>query len=78
MTRKFNRKYSLSVVVPFIAILTLLIAAAVLAQMPGADRSSGVKRRIKCNSSTLFATEPVSNAPRGNKDRGPRAIGAHT
>src|SRR5208282_780619 len=32
MTRKLNRNYSLSVVVPFIGILILLIAAAVLAQ----------------------------------------------
>ncbi len=37
MTRKFSRNYSLSVVVPFIAILILLIAAAVLAQAPIAD-----------------------------------------
>ena len=28
--------------------------------------------------SALFATEPVSNAPTGNKDGGPRAIGANT
>jgi hypothetical protein len=41
MTRKPTRNYSLSVVVPFIAILTLLIAAAVLAQVPSADRPSG-------------------------------------
>src|SRR5208282_4942900 len=41
MMRKLNRNYSLSVVVPFVAILTLLIAAAVLAQTPSADRPSG-------------------------------------
>ncbi len=41
MTRKLNRNYSLSVVAPFIAILTLLIAAAVLAQMSGAGQTSG-------------------------------------
>src|SRR5208283_3811834 len=41
MMRKLNRNYSLSVVVPFVVILTLLIAAAVLAQTPSADRPSG-------------------------------------
>ncbi len=40
MTRKASRNYS-RVVVPFITILTLLIAAAVLAQVPSADRTSG-------------------------------------
>src|SRR5208337_3966771 len=41
MTRKLTRNYSLSVAAPFFAILTLLIAAAVLAQTTGADRLSG-------------------------------------
>ncbi len=41
MTCKLSRKYSLSVAVPFIAILTLLIAAAALAQVPSAGRPSG-------------------------------------
>ena len=41
MTRKLRRNYSLSVVVPFIAILILLIAAAVLAQTSGAGQTSG-------------------------------------
>ncbi len=40
MTRKLRRNYSLSVVVPFIAILILLIAAAVLAQTSGAGQRS--------------------------------------
>ncbi len=39
--RKLNRNYSLSVAVPFIAILTLLIAVAALAQVPSAGRPSG-------------------------------------
>jgi hypothetical protein len=41
MTRKLNRNYSLSLVVPFIAILILLIAAAVLAQTSGASPADG-------------------------------------
>ncbi len=41
MTRKLNRNYFLSVVVPSIAILTLMIAAAVLAQTSGAGQSAG-------------------------------------
>jgi hypothetical protein len=41
MTRKLNRNYSLIVVVASVAILALLIAAAVRAQAPGADRRSG-------------------------------------
>ena len=41
MTRKFNRNYSLSVVVPFFAILILLIAAVVLAQTSGAGQTTG-------------------------------------
>jgi len=41
MTRKFSRNYSLSVVVPFIAILILLIATAALAQTSGAGPTSG-------------------------------------
>jgi hypothetical protein len=36
MVRKLSRNHSLSVVAPFIAILILLIAAVVLAQVPGA------------------------------------------
>src|ERR1017187_1253582 len=36
MTRKRSRHYSLSVVAPFFLLLTLLIAAAALAQVPGA------------------------------------------
>jgi hypothetical protein len=40
MTRKLSRKYSLSVVASCIAVLTLLIAAAVLAQTTGADQTS--------------------------------------
>src|SRR5208337_3730736 len=38
MTRNLTRNSALSVVAPLIAILTLLIAAAVLAQVTGADR----------------------------------------
>jgi len=41
MTRKLSRNYSLSAVVPFIAILTLLIAVAVLAQTSGAGQTTG-------------------------------------
>ncbi len=41
MMRKLNRNYSLSAVAPFIAILTLLIAVAALAQVPSAGRPSG-------------------------------------
>ena len=41
MTRKLTRNYSLSVVAPFIAILTLLIAAAMLAQTSGAGQMAG-------------------------------------
>src|SRR5450755_1972475 len=40
MTRKLNRNYSLSLVVPFVAILTTLITAAVLAQTSGAGQRS--------------------------------------
>ena len=36
MTRKRSRHYSLSVVAPFFLLLTLLIAAAALAQVPDA------------------------------------------
>jgi hypothetical protein len=41
MTRKLNRNYSLSVVVPFIAVLVLMIAAAVLAQTSGEGQTTG-------------------------------------
>ncbi|MBZ5656603.1 MAG: Ig-like domain repeat protein [Acidobacteriia bacterium] len=41
MTRTLRRNYSRSVVAAFIAILTLLIAAAVLAQETGSGRTSG-------------------------------------
>jgi hypothetical protein len=41
MTRKVSRNYSLSVVGAFVAILTLLIAAAVLAQTSGAGQTTG-------------------------------------
>jgi len=41
MTRKPTRNYSLSVVASCIAVLTLLIAAAVLAQTSGAGQASG-------------------------------------
>jgi len=41
MTRKFSRNYSLSVVVPFLAILILVTAAAVLAQTSGAGQPTG-------------------------------------
>ena|SRR5271157_189108 len=40
MTRKLNRNSALNVVVPLIAILALLIAAAVLAQVPSVDQPS--------------------------------------
>jgi len=41
MTRKLNRNYSLSVVVAFVAMLALLIAAAVRAQVTSAGQPSG-------------------------------------
>jgi hypothetical protein len=41
MTRKLTRNYSLGVVAPFIAILTLLIAVVVLAQTSGAGQTAG-------------------------------------
>jgi len=41
MTRKLNRNYSRSVVVPFIAVLVLMIAAAVLAQTSGEGQTTG-------------------------------------
>ena len=40
MRRKFSRNYSLSVVASFLAVLTLLMAAAMLGQTSGAGRSS--------------------------------------
>ena len=46
MTRKPTSNYSLGVVVPFGAILTLLIAAAVLAQTTGAGRTSGKAHKL--------------------------------
>ena len=41
MKRKFSRNCSLSVVAPFIAVLTLLITAAMLAQTSGTGRTNG-------------------------------------
>ncbi len=41
MTRKLTRNYSLSVVVPLFVTLILLIAAGVLAQVPGAGQATG-------------------------------------
>ena len=41
MTHKFSHLYSLGVVTAFFAILTVLIAAAVQAQVPGLDQRSG-------------------------------------
>ncbi|MGA9643097.1 MAG: FG-GAP-like repeat-containing protein [Terriglobales bacterium] len=55
MTRKFSRNYSLSAVVPFIAILTLLIAVAVLAQTSGSGQTSG-----KANAVLAPAGTPAS------------------
>ena len=41
MTRKLTRNSSLGIVAPFIAVLTLLIAAAVLAQVTGVEPPYG-------------------------------------
>jgi hypothetical protein len=46
MERKLSRNRLLSVVCPFIAILTFLIAGAVLAQVPGAGRPSGKAHNV--------------------------------
>jgi Big-like domain-containing protein/VCBS repeat protein/FG-GAP repeat protein len=52
MTRKLNRNYSLSLVVPFIAILILLIAAAVLAQTSGAGQTTGQANAVLAQAGT--------------------------
>ncbi len=60
MTRTPIRNYSLSVVALFIAVLTLLIAAAVLAQTTGADRPSGKANAVL----TPTGTTPSAQAER--------------
>ncbi len=52
MMRKVSRNYSLSVIAPFIAILTLLIAAAVLAQTPGAGQRSAQQAVVPAQQDT--------------------------
>jgi hypothetical protein len=60
MTRKFSRNYSLSVVVPFVAVLILLIAVVVLAQTSGAGQPS-----VKANEVVAPAgTSAVAQAER--------------
>ena len=53
MRRKLRRNYSLSVVVPCIAILILLIAAAVLAQTSGAGQTTGKANSALAPAETL-------------------------
>ncbi len=57
MTHKFSRNSLLSIVVPFIAILTLLIAADVLAQTSGADRSSGQANAVLAPAGTSASAQ---------------------
>ncbi len=57
MTRKLNRNYSLSVVVPFIGILILLIAAAVLAQTSGAGQTSGKEAAVLATAGTTVSAQ---------------------
>src|SRR6266852_6957235 len=56
MTRKLTRNSPLSIVAPFIAVLTLLIAAAVLAQVTGAVLPSGKTNAV---SAQLGAAAPA-------------------
>jgi hypothetical protein len=57
MTRKLSRNYSLSAVVPFIAILTLLIAAAVLAQTSGAGQTAGKANTVLAPAEASTSTQ---------------------
>src|SRR5208282_1401257 len=63
MTREFSRNDSLSVVAPFIAVLVLLIAAAVLAQVPSAGQTSGKANAVLAPAGTSVlaqAERPLS------------------
>ncbi len=57
MTRKLNRNYSLSIVAPFVAILTLLIAAAVLAQTSGAGPANGKANAVLATAGTTVSAQ---------------------
>src|ERR1022692_4299000 len=63
MTRKLNNNYSLRVVAAFIAILTFLIAAVVLAQTPGAGQPT-------VNANTVLAPAGISFLPAVAYDSG--------
>jgi hypothetical protein len=67
MTRKLSRNYSLSVVAAFVAILSLLIAAAALAQMTGTGQPKGktyaapVALDVSEDSQTLEHRSPLTS-----------------
>ncbi len=67
MTRKFSRNSSLSVVVPFIAILIFLIAAAVLAQTSGAGQTTGKANAMLAPVGTSALAQ--AGAPANTRDR---------
>src|SRR6266496_6715311 len=69
MTRKLTRNYSLSVVAGFFAILTLMIAADVLAQLTSADRLSG-------KATALFAQSETSAPAQAERPLTPWTDGA--
>ncbi len=57
MRRKLRRNYSLRVAVPFIAFLTLLVAAAVLAQTSGAGQPTGKGNAVLASAGTFASAQ---------------------
>jgi hypothetical protein len=79
MTRKLNRNYSLSVVVPFIGILILLIAAAVLAQTSGAGQTSGKEAAVLATAGTTVSAQAERPLMPWTHDAGSFPVGrSHT
>jgi uncharacterized membrane protein len=63
MTRKLTRNYSLSVVIPFIAILTLLIAVAMVAQTSGSGQTTEKSNVVLAPGSSAAAQARRSLTP---------------
>ena len=75
MTRRFSRNYSLSVVASFFAILTLLIAAAVLAQTSGAGRRSGQANSVLAPAGISAPAQAERPLTPWTDDAGPFPVG---
>jgi hypothetical protein len=75
MTRKTTRNYSLSVVAPFFAVLTLLIAAAVLAQVTGADRPSGTANAVLTSAGDPSPAQAERTVPQSTNGAGHFLVG---